>query len=762
MVSAIYDYLIEPCRRRSLSALADELAEKETDDSEMEEEMSKMISRATVKPQEGNKRLNKLGLEVREAAPPFFAKGRNPDGSAQGIFQISEITNQPKRVYPAIEADYDSDSSTEDAPNRIGNVPMEWYDDFPHIGYDVEGKKVLRPATGDELDKFLATVEDPESWMSAQDKLLGKDVKLTDEELDIIRRLQNAEIPDSAYDPYEPTTEWFTGKGMEMIMPLSHRPEPKSRFVPSKWEHKKVMKIVRAIRQGRIKPHGPVSSSRPPYYNIWSDADQALADHPMHMPAPKLALPGHGESYNPPAEYLFNEQEKKEWEEADSSDRKMNYLPAKYDALRKVPGYQNFLQERFERCLDLYLAPRMRRQRLEISDAQSLIPKLPSPRELRPFPITSAVTYAHPESARVRCVAIDPKGAWLVTGADDGRVRLWDLIIGRCAMTWDLHVPSSASERQPIFSVKWCPNKAYSLFAACTYEKVAVIVPPQCNASVDHIEKGANWTSPSMIYATQGYQPDASTDVRVKAPPAKWTKPSDAEKRRGIAAVIQVRGTPRQVVWHSKGDYFSTVTSSVEGSSSSSSAVLIHQLTKQRSQAPFAKASKGSSIQKVLFHPSLPHFFVATQRTIRIYNLSTQVLLKTLQPGVKWISSMHIHKSSGNHLIVGSYDKRLAWFDLEMANRPYKILRYHQRAIRAVEYHDTYPLFMSVSDDGNAHILHSTIYNDLISNPLIVPLKVLRGHGVKEGLGVLDATWHPFLPWLITAGADGDARLWTP
>ncbi|UZJ52606.1 hypothetical protein CBS101457_001926 [Exobasidium rhododendri] len=744
-------------------ALADELANRETDDSEIEEELSKMISRATQKPEEGEKRYNKLGMTADEAAPSIFSKGRNPDGSARGQFKISEITGHPKRVYPAIEADYESDSSTEDAPNRIGDVPMEWYDDFPHIGYDVEGRKVLRPATGDELDKFLATVEDPDAWTSAQDRLLGKNVKLSDEELDIIRRLQNAEIPDSSYNPYEPTTEWYTGKGMEMVMPLSSRPEPKSRFVPSKWEHKKVMKIVRAIRQGRIKPRGPVSSSRPNFYNIWSEADQAQADHPMHMPAPKLPLPTHAESYNPPAEYLFNESEKKEWEEAEASDRKSNFIPAKSDALRKVPGYQNFVQERFERCLDLYLAPRMRRQRLDISDAQSLIPKLPSPRELRPFPTTSAVVYKHPDSVRVRSLAVDPRGAWLVTGADDGRVRLWDLTIGRCAMTWDLHSSTPAGERAPVFSVKWCPNKAYSIFAACTYEKVVVFVPPQSNAlNQDSEEKGANWTSPSMAFATQGYQPVVSSDGPIKTPPAKWLKPTEGEKRRGIAAIIQVRGTPKQVVWHNKGDYFSTVTSSTEGSSASSSAVLIHQLSKQRSQAPFAKASKGSSIQKVLFHPFLPHFFVATQRTIRIYNLSTQSLLKTLQPGLKWISSMHIHKNSGNHLIVGSYDKRVAWFDLELANRPYKILRYHQRAVRGVEFHDNYPLFMSVSDDGNAHVLHSTIYNDLVTNPLIVPLKVLRGHAVKEGLGVIDATWHPFLPWLVTAGADGDARLWTP
>lgn len=242
MVRAIEYYVpaLADFERSRPIALANELADRETDDSEIDEELSKMIARATSKPEEGPMRYNKLGMTADEAATPIFAEGKNADGSAQGLFQVSRITGHPKRVYPAIEADYESDSSTEDAPNRIGNVPMEWYDEFPHIGYDVEGRKVLRPATGDELDKFLATVEDPDAWTSAQDRLLGKDVKLTDEELDIIRRLQNAEIPDGSYNPYEPTTEWYTGKGKELVMPLSSRPEPKSRFVPSKWEHKKV------------------------------------------------------------------------------------------------------------------------------------------------------------------------------------------------------------------------------------------------------------------------------------------------------------------------------------------------------------------------------------------------------------------------------------------------------------------------------------------------------------------------------------------
>jgi len=63
---------------------------------------------------------------------------------------------------------------------------------------------------------------------------------LTAEELDIIRRLESLENPDANYDPYQPTVEWFTGKGKEEIMPLSAAPEPKRRWIPSKWEKQKV------------------------------------------------------------------------------------------------------------------------------------------------------------------------------------------------------------------------------------------------------------------------------------------------------------------------------------------------------------------------------------------------------------------------------------------------------------------------------------------------------------------------------------------
>lgn len=53
----------------------------------------------------------------------------------------------------------------------------------------------------------------------------------------------------------------------------------------------------------------------------------------------------------------------KKWENKDPEDRPA-FLPQKYANLREVPGYANFVEERFERCLDLYLCPRQRRMRV--------------------------------------------------------------------------------------------------------------------------------------------------------------------------------------------------------------------------------------------------------------------------------------------------------------------------------------------------------------------------------------------------------------
>lgn len=54
---------------------------------------------------------------------------------------------------------------SQDIRNTVGNIPMEWYKDYPHIGYDLDGKKIFKPIRNkDELDEFLDKMENPDYW----------------------------------------------------------------------------------------------------------------------------------------------------------------------------------------------------------------------------------------------------------------------------------------------------------------------------------------------------------------------------------------------------------------------------------------------------------------------------------------------------------------------------------------------------------------------------------------------------------------------
>ncbi|KAL1999902.1 hypothetical protein VTN02DRAFT_3816 [Thermoascus thermophilus] len=660
-------------------------------------------------------------------------------------------------VYDEINPDDNSEySEVDENANTIGNIPLSFYDQYPHIGYNINGKKIMRPAKGEALDALLDSIEVPKGWTGLTDPSTGKPLELSQDELELLRKVQMNEIPEEGYNPYEPMVEWFTSK--QEIMPLSAAPEPKRRFVPSKHEAKRVMKIVRAIREGRIQPYKPPSEEEEEEgvakYDLWAD-EAPRPDHPMHVPAPKLPPPGYEESYHPPPEYLPDRKEKKAWEEADPEDREREFLPTDYGSLRKVPGYENFVKEKFERCLDLYLAPRVRRSKLNI-DPESLLPKLPNPEELKPFPTTCATIFRG-HKGRVRSLAVDPSGIWLASGGDDGTVRVWELLTGR--QLWSAQL----SEEDPVNVVRWRPGKDALVLAAAAGDDIFLAVPPILDpelekASLELLDAG--WG-----YAASRPAPSAQ-EANKKSTPPQWIRPSAALLENGVCAIIPLRYVAKSISWHRRGDYFVTV---CPGSSTPASvAISIHTLSKHLTQFPFRRRLKGGGPpQTAHFHPSKPILFVANQRTIRAYDLSRQVLVKILQPGARWISSFDIHPTSstaagGDNIIVGSYDRRLLWHDLDLSARPYKTLRYHRKAIRAVKFHPggRYPLFADASDDGSLQIFHGSVTGDLLSNATIVPLKVLKGHKITGELGVLDIDWHPREPWCVSAGADGTCRLW--
>ncbi|XP_069544101.1 ribosome biogenesis protein bop1 isoform X1 [Brachyistius frenatus] len=654
--------------------------------------------------------------------------GGEEEGQSQQVGNLCEKMKKKKKG--GDEYEHDS-SDEEDIRNTVGNIPMEWYKDFPHIGYDLDGKKIFKPIRNkDELDDFLDKMENPDYWKTVHNKQTGSDMVLSDEQVELVNRLQRGQFGDINFNEYQPSVDFFSND--VMLHPVSNRPADKRSFIPSLTEKEKVSKLVHAIKMGWIKPRRVEEDSRGRYYDLWTTEDSSiLSKHRMHLPAPKTPLPGHQESYNPPPEYLFTDEERSLWEQQDPSDRKLPFVPMRFSSLRQVPSFSRFIHERFERCLDLYLCPRQRKMRVNVNP-EDLIPKLPKPKDLQPFPTTQSLVYRG-HSGLVRSISVSPSGQWLASGSDDGSVRFWEVCSSRCMKT--VQVGGAVK------SVAWNPNSSVCLLAVALDSVVLILSPSLADRQV--------LSSSERLLV--GQQEGESSEGEG---PIVWCEADGEELNQGIRLKIQHPKAVHQVAWHTKGDYLA----SVMPDHSSHLQVFIHQVSRRRSQNPFRK-NKGL-VQCVSFHPVRPYFFVATQRTVRIYNLVKQEMTKKLQANSKWISSIAVHPG-GDHVICGSYDCRLSWFDLDLSTKPYKMLRHHKKAVRGVAYHRAYPLFASASDDGSVIVCHGTVYNDLLQNPLIVPVKVLRGHVITHDLGVLDVTFHPTQPWIFSSGADATIRLFT-
>ena len=66
-------------------------------------------------------------------------------------------------------------------------------------------------------------------------------------------------------------------------------------------------------------------------------------------------------------------------------------------------------------------------------------------------------------------MAPDPfTGQWLLSGGDDGSVRLWEVRTGRCLSTWQLG-------EQPVSCVAWCPAPTLRLAAAVAGSRVVLL-----------------------------------------------------------------------------------------------------------------------------------------------------------------------------------------------------------------------------------------------------------------------------------------------
>lgn len=613
------------------------------------------------------------------------------------------------------------------------------------------------PETANLINDFIAQCDDPNYFRTVYDKLTGQKVVLTDEDLEVIDRIRKAVYPDPNYDPYEPYVDFFSNE--VSIHPVMNRQEPKAAFVPSLSEKRALTKLVALIKSGRLKPYKEKKKERNPYkfsFDLWlKEGDINDRRHRAHIPAPKMALPGHAESYNPPPEYLLTGDDVKKWESQTEEERDQFYLPQRFPNLRSVPFYKNTLRERFERCLELYMCPRQRIKRANV-DPESLIPKLPRPKDLQPFPSTQSIVY-NGHSDAVHSLSIEPQGQFMVSGSEDGTVRFWEILTSRCWRTVKLD--------SPVRHVAWCPNANLSIVAVVTNKQIylfnSMLGDSGINDDTDRIFK---MTAETNKDTEKNEDSEEDNEVKEKSTtkrkqPLTWNKIDESDVnheelyKEGLRLLLDAPANIDQFLWHHKGDYFSVVMPEARTLS-----VVIGHLARRQSQTPFKRGKH--LFQRVAFHPSKPRLFAADDRSVMIYDLTKKLVIKKLTSGLKTTSCIAIHPA-GDNILVGSYDPRLVWFDTDLSVKPYKTMRYHKGAIRNVCYHKKYPLFASASDDAHVIVSHGMVYEDLAENALIVPLKILHGHEHFDSLSVSDCEFHHSLPWIFSSGADKTLRLYT-
>ena len=116
--------------------------------------------------------------------------------------------------------------------------------------------------------------------------------------------------------------------------------------------------------------------------------------------------------------------------------------------MRHIPFYDRLIQERFQRCLDLYLCPRIKKKKLNI-DPDTLIPKLPDPKTLKPFPTAVNIIYNRHQGP-ITAIAVSPAGDYLCTGDQNGLIVIWEVLSSR--IMWQKQYS------QPILTISWNKN----------------------------------------------------------------------------------------------------------------------------------------------------------------------------------------------------------------------------------------------------------------------------------------------------------------
>lgn len=626
-------------------------------------------------------------------------------------------SNKSKKGNKDNMSNYESDSSDEDVLVRTGNVPREWYKGFDHLGYAIDSKKVQKPEEEDEVEKFLQKAKSKDWWRNITDEMNNKTVYLSDKDLEIINRIRSGRYASSKVKDDD---EFFERNLPYQIYPLSNHQAPRKAFEPSKNERKMVNHLARLIEDGVIQ----ITKEKKPH-----DFFEEIADvWKFENTNTPCYHPGNGFSMPKP--------------DAPDNDQSYNFNNEGEISLRRVSRYEKLVEEQYERLLDIFQSARVIKKKQDISE-KDILPEVPDPKDLKPFPTKDNIIHkSHGTSINTLCV--ESSGDYVFSGDIGGFVYFSDIMTSKVLLEVNID--------DKIKSIQY--NSFLSLVAVCCDGGVYFLRPKFLRRKNETPELLEEKIIP--LVAEKAKEDNDSTEKNEKEN-YYWKIHDDKKsKRNGLLFSLHKKtGNFISLNWHCKGDFFSVLGKSELGKTH----VNIFNLSSLQYFSPSNK-NKGE-IRSVSFHPTKPQFYVCSESNVLIYDLKQQELIRKFVSNLNPIISICLHPL-GTDFVAGSLGGKVAWFQADLSEKPYlQMDQYHEGKIKSLVFHNKYNLLSSASKEGKVLLYYSKVYDDILKDPLIVPLTTLKSvYNYKAG-DINSTGFHPNYPWILTCGSNKLISVWS-
>lgn len=407
------------------------------------------------------------------------------------------------------------------------------------------------------------------------------------------------------------------------------------------------------------------------------------------------------------------------------------------------------------------------------ADADALLNKVMNLDDMRPFP--SQVAMSIRAIGPINAIDVSGDDGTVAMASNDDRVGLVDPKTGRVFSEVTLQMESDSSEF--ILNIEYVRK---SLLIVSTNRRLVFLVYRQDKHSfqetLELIEflrvHSENFKEEEGVLVQDEdeditYQSSLKRNPKDAADNQKFQKSYDkadfafktfSKTRKGLQVVLEVqfREFIRHCFIHRARLFLSIVLQNKDGNRRLSILNL-----KQSTQTSLRIRTK-NKIERSLFHPKKPWLFLVTRTHVFIFDLKAQTVIKKLLSGCKIITCAQVHPN-GDHLILGSADRKLVWFDLDSGDKPYKKMRLHDQTMSAVSFHPNYkhfPLVVSTGHDCKAVVQFAKVDPQNLDDALIIPLKNLRSHVRTDALGISAVSFFKLKHWLVTAGQDRFLKIW--